>query len=192
MDNFEDAIRRDSVNSNTAHRTMKPGDPLDLLKGISDLFVSYQPDFGFENTLEFSASPRSKFICCTLIYDFHVGGWNLLSHSILNKFAPRHSIFLQELTKKKAKEDKEELERLQKKKARQQIRKQKRLSKQLELRSKSTVKNYFGYLSTDNYSSKKCLFKTPSRHIISQNNSLSRINLNLDCAEEEPEKDDIL
>ena len=41
-------------------QNMSPGDPLDLLKGISDLFVSYEPNFGFENTLEFSASPRSK------------------------------------------------------------------------------------------------------------------------------------
>jgi hypothetical protein len=180
MDNFEEAIRRESVDSSVSNRIMKPGDPLDLLKGISDLFVSYQPDFGFENTLEFSTSPRSKLICCTLIYEFHVGGWNLLSHSILNKFAPRHSIFLQELSKKKEIADKEEFEKRQKKKARQLIRKQKRLSKQLELRSKSTVRNYFGYLSTEKESSKKCILKSPSRHFISYNNSLSRINLNLD------------
>lgn len=46
---------------------MKPGDPLDLLKGISEMFVSYEPHFGFENTLDFSENPRSKYVSCTLI-----------------------------------------------------------------------------------------------------------------------------
>jgi hypothetical protein len=29
------------------------GDPLDLLKGLSDMFVSYNPNLDFENTLDF-------------------------------------------------------------------------------------------------------------------------------------------
>ena len=49
-------------------KDMSPGDPLDLLKGISDLFVSYEPNFGFENTLEFSSNKRSRFF--TLILPF--------------------------------------------------------------------------------------------------------------------------
>lgn len=48
-DNFVDKIH-----------SMQPGDPLDLLKGISDMFVSYEPDFGFDNTLEFSENPKSE------------------------------------------------------------------------------------------------------------------------------------
>lgn len=43
-------------------KDMSPGDPLDLLKGISDLFVSYEPNFGFENTIEFESNKRSKLL----------------------------------------------------------------------------------------------------------------------------------
>lgn len=39
---------------------MSPGDPLDLLKGISNMFVSYEPNFGFENTLDFCDSSKSN------------------------------------------------------------------------------------------------------------------------------------
>ena len=43
-------------------QNIKPGDPSDLLKGLSDLFVSYEPNFGFQNTLEFEINPKSKNI----------------------------------------------------------------------------------------------------------------------------------
>ena len=73
----------------------------------------------------------------------------MISHSILNKFAPRHSIFLQELRKKKEESDRLELEMLQKKNERKLLRKQKRLSKKVEYRSKSTIRDYFGYISSE-------------------------------------------
>lgn len=60
MKDSHDTIVSDS--SKNKEHGMSPGDPLDLLRGISDLFVSYEPNFGFENTLEFSSSPRSKLI----------------------------------------------------------------------------------------------------------------------------------
>jgi hypothetical protein len=42
-------------------------------------------------------SHPKKEVC----YRFNcLDGWELLSHSILNKFAPRHSIFVQEMLRK--------------------------------------------------------------------------------------------
>ena len=93
---------RGKRSSSNRGRNIAPGDPLDLLKGISDLFVSYQPNFGYEHTLEFSNNPRCKLLN-VIIY---IAGWNLISHSILNKFAPRNSIFIQELKKKREDEEK--------------------------------------------------------------------------------------
>jgi site-specific recombinase XerD len=41
------------------------------------------------------------------------------------------------------------LEKLQKKKERQLLRKQKQLSKKVEYRSKSSIRDYFGYISSE-------------------------------------------
>ena len=36
--------------------------PLELLRGISDMFVSYQPDFGWDSNIEFTPRRKSKFM----------------------------------------------------------------------------------------------------------------------------------
>ena len=94
----------DSLDNPKTDSLLQADDPMQLLKGISDMFVNYEPSLGFDNQLEFGQVKRSNSI-----YRFHhVAGWDLVSHSILNKFAPRHAIFLQELLKKKR--DQEEAE----------------------------------------------------------------------------------
>jgi hypothetical protein len=43
----------DYQESDKKSMNMSKGDPLDLLKGLSDMFVSYNPNLDFENTLDF-------------------------------------------------------------------------------------------------------------------------------------------
>lgn len=131
---------------------MSPGDPLDLLKGISDMFVSYEPNFGFENTLDFCDSHKSN----TENFDFanfcYIEGWDLLSQSILNKFAPRHSIFLQELQKKKEENQKEIDEKKQKADEKRRLRLiLQNQRKQAMIKRKNQSKDFFGYISTEKH-----------------------------------------
>ena len=63
--------------------SMRPSNPKDLLKGISDLFVSHNPDFGYDSPITYS--PRNR------------AGWEMICKGILNPFAPSSSSFLHEL-----------------------------------------------------------------------------------------------
>ena len=106
-----------------------------------------------------------------------IGGWNLLSNSILNKFAPRHSIFLQELNKKKEEYQKELIEIKIKKEEKKRKRLEKRLSRKLFLqdsKKNSAPKDFFGYISAEKSGSKKRFYNSK----YAEENQESNITIN--------------
>jgi hypothetical protein len=80
----------------------------------------------------------------------------LLSQSILNKFAPRHSIFLQELHKKKEKNQKEVDTKQRKFDEKSRLRKFRQHQRKQALKdAKSTPRDFFGYISAEKPSQNK-------------------------------------
>ena len=71
-----------------------------------------------------------------------------MSHSILNKFAPRHSIFLQELEKKKEINLKEFQQKQSKLKENKKIRMQTKLSKLIAIKEikNALTKDFYGII----------------------------------------------
>jgi hypothetical protein len=100
---------------------------------------------------------------------YRLEGWGLLSQSILNKFAPRHTIFLQELHKKKEENQKEIdiKQRISDEKSRlRKFRRHQRKQALKDVRSNPTPKDFFGYISAEKPSQKKEITESDANNLL--------------------------